>query len=283
MSSVPTMGEHPRVRGDDLRQHPSARFALGTPPRARGRHPHRPDRRRGHRNTPACAGTTYDAANPLAGVEEHPRVRGDDLDTITGRHNRAGTPPRARGRRTHPWWPLLRGRNTPACAGTTATACGCTSSPAEHPRVRGDDPDFLRRFVDGQRNTPACAGTTWTTASPTMRSTEHPRVRGDDAITALVTVLQLGTPPRARGRLLQRQNAGRIRRNTPACAGTTRSVTHDFGDPEEHPRVRGDDFISIPMARRLCGTPPRARGRRKRGGCDVRWRRNTPACAGTTP
>ena len=76
--TAPGRREHPRVRGDDVRVIRFSGVPPGTPPRARGR----PEIVRWEAgepgNTPACAGTTYDAANPLAGVEEHPRVRGDD-------------------------------------------------------------------------------------------------------------------------------------------------------------------------------------------------------------
>src|SRR5690606_28081479 len=91
------------------------------------------------RNTPACAGTTPQAASGTSQTEEHPRVRGDDDPDRLVKAREEGTPPRARGRLVRPGLPAVRHGNTPACAGTTGTSAVSARPPWEHPRVRGDD------------------------------------------------------------------------------------------------------------------------------------------------
>ena len=110
----------------------------------------------------------------------------------------------------------------------------------------------------------------------------HPRVRGDDLPRADTHRLGRGSPPRARGRpavLLQDRASRRL---TPACAGTTGRSTCRPAGCWAHPRVRGDDPDVIRVEDVISGSPPRARGRPRRGReleLDVRL---TPACAGTT-
>ena len=70
--------EHPRVRGEDSCPPIVSRFAMGTPPRARGRHHRLPWNNWHHGNTPACAGKTVDDVADAMSGEEHPRVRGED-------------------------------------------------------------------------------------------------------------------------------------------------------------------------------------------------------------
>ena len=111
--------EHPRVRGDDHRSPREFSAGCGTPPRARGRPQHARRRHAAARNTPACAGTTRGSADMRIRQSEHPRVRGDDTVPAALAHTHAGTPPRARGRRTFRKGHPGQHGNTPACAGTT--------------------------------------------------------------------------------------------------------------------------------------------------------------------
>ena len=274
--------EHPRVRGDDALHVGGAIHAHGTPPRARGRpgvatgHPHT------GRNTPACAGTTRRSAGGGGSRTEHPRVRGDDGMADYLLAGDGGTPPRARGRLEVTLEHMDGPRNTPACAGTTASAARSARSRWEHPRVRGDDNKiavYLRWYQGtpprargrlrlelghgvAERNTPACAGTTVSNRAGASGSGEHPRVRGDDQRGDLLAKVDRGTPPRARGRHNECGNARASVGNTPACAGTTGPSPSTPPRPWEHPRVRGDDKPPKPPVGWAAGTPPRARGRR---------------------
>lgn len=68
-----------------------------------------------------------------------PRVCGDDGKRARHADTERGTPPRVRGRRTASQAEDERVRKTPACAGTTRAWMVRMTSPAEDPRVCGDD------------------------------------------------------------------------------------------------------------------------------------------------
>ena len=48
--------------------------------------------------------------------------------------------------------------------------------------------------------------------------------------------------------------------STPACAGLTRRQNFVEGSRYLYPRVRGADFYTEFLSRKLCPLPPRARG-----------------------
>ena len=274
---------HPRVRGDDSRRWMRPVCGGGSPPRARGRR--------------------VDRGQEGSGQLAHPRVRGDDKRALDPDPVQSGSPPRARGRRR------LRGGAdglvglTPACAGTTCRFARRCPRTRAHPRVRGDDSGAIsrgaRRFGSPPRArgrlggaaplprvgglTPACAGTTAESPGRRGRTAAHPRVRGDDPQPAARALSARGSPPRARGRLGPGVQAGRLLGLTPACAGTTRSLSSLKAARRAHPRVRGDDAGVLLIGGEWVGSPPRARGRRAHVGVGPVAARLTPACAGTTP
>ena len=91
-----------------------------------------------------------------------------------------------------------------------------------------------------------------------------------------------GLPPRVRGRQDLDNDAVPGLGITPACAGTTPSVTVRWSIAWDYPRVCGDDFDGSLPDSSVEGLPPRVRGRRP-----FRRREDlrdgiTPACAGTT-
>ncbi len=211
----------------------------------------------------------------------HPRVRGDDQDGLGVYKGGGGSPPRAWGRFSCSRWVSFRCRFTPACVGTIGHSPPVAFFMAVHPRVRGDDP-FGRESASltsgspprawgrsGRRDvrviaprfTPACVGTMSTRAMPPRSTPVHPRVRGDDDKAYTRTPCQDGSPPRAWGRLCNREASDRSLRFTPACVGTICRHGLPGSVRPVHPRVRGDDDaarIAIPSVR---GSPPRAWGR----------------------
>ena len=253
--------QHPRVRGDDEHAGRYWHNGYGTPPRARGRLRQHPSARFALGNTPACAGTTSCQWSSPPPTGEHPRVRGDDSILSLRLCASIGTPPRARGRLRQAVPPPVPGRNTPACAGTTEPRAAILVESREHPRVRGDDRHAARgRTRPGGTpprargrpaphaagrcrvgNTPACAGTTFDTLMIVVAAPEHPRVRGDDQGILYLDSIAWGTPPRARGRPTRARYRWSTSGNTPACAGTTYGGEPCGSGRKEHPRVRGDD------------------------------------------
>jgi len=113
---------HPHVRGDGLERERQPRTHRGSPPRAWGRRAARPRGRRRRRFTPTCVGTATRQAAARRGAAVHPHVRGDGVFPVPAPPVRAGSPPRAWGRREG-WRRDRRAvRFTPTCVGTATLA-----------------------------------------------------------------------------------------------------------------------------------------------------------------
>ena len=111
--------EHPRLRGVYQRQAKQILSKTGTPPLARGLlQSFRPSSGT-IRNTPACAGSTIYDGFTCGSTGEHPRLRGVYKTRRKFRADSKGTPPLARGLPNAAKLLAERGRNTPACAGST--------------------------------------------------------------------------------------------------------------------------------------------------------------------
>ena len=253
--------------------------------------------------TPACAGTSWPTAASHTRTRAHPRVRGDvGRCAVRGPHTR-GSPPRARGRRGGPHLGERGGGLTPACAGTSVPLRVLPCAVGAHPRVRGDVSSGLSGIVKvggspprargrplAARSravphglTPACAGTSTASPHSVVRTGAHPRVRGDVRAANSALTAVSGSPPRARGRLVQSDLVAVATGLTPACAGTSDCSPNTSRPARAHPRVRGD--VTPPHHPRglVGGSPPRARGRRPSGSGGQKSAGLTPACAGTSP
>ena len=109
--------DHPRLRGEQSVLARGKAPRVGSPPLARGTvraHntvlPHRGI-------TPACAGNRYRSLPLVGSVEDHPRLRGEQVAVV--RHNalEVGSPPLARGTEHSATWRGGLTGITPACAG----------------------------------------------------------------------------------------------------------------------------------------------------------------------
>ena len=114
---------------------------------------------------------------------------------------------------------------------------------------------------DRRRTTPDGAGTTPHRSGGPSGPTDHPHVRGDDDLTNEIAEMTGGPPPHARGRRLHDPADLAAAGTTPACAGTTTCGPGRPSLARDHPRVRGDDWCISHHTARVCGPPPRARGR----------------------
>ena len=131
--------------------------------------------------------------------------------------------------------------------------------------------------------TPACAGKTLETVNPFRQISDHPRMRGEDVLPLPRTETIKGSPPHARGRLVERLLHLDGRGITPACAGKTNDGGFLPTMRPDHPRMRGEDSVQGTVQSLTQGSPPHARGRHApitAAGMDFRI---TPACAGKTP
>ena len=69
---------------------------------------------------------------------------------------------------------------------------------------------------------------------------------------------------------------------TPACAGNSLSPSKKGWFFEDHPRLRGEQRMVLPLNARDMGSPPLARGTGIPDTCNPGTRGITPACAGNS-
>ena len=91
--------DHPRMRGEDTLDSSTRWTIFGSPPHARGRRWSLWKGSERSRITPACAGKTPFVEVFYLRPPDHPRMRGEDSNTVAVIDNRPGSPPHARGRR----------------------------------------------------------------------------------------------------------------------------------------------------------------------------------------
>ena len=149
------------------------------------------------------------------------------------------------------------------------------------PRVRGK----LARIAHvalSSRITPACAGKTFQYIKQINSKRDHPRVCGENLLIYQFYLLNLGSPPRVRGKLVERQAAITRERITPACAGKTHDEAPAGSRGQDHPRVCGENLCRKEENMGGGGSPPRVRGKLFCLFAMCSFRGITPACAGKT-
>ena len=130
-----------------------------------------------------------------------------------------GSPPLARGVHGIYGMAATDPRITPACAGSTDNQESLTRKKWDHPRLRGEYitalqlqilcsgspplargvPRFYDVIFDEFRITPACAGSTHIIPTIYKRFQDHPRLRGEYCNSLFGHLIDLGSPPLARG------------------------------------------------------------------------------------
>ena len=214
----------------------------------------------------------------------------------------AGSSPRVRGKRVGAGGVLARRGLIPACAGKTAARSPRSSRPRAHPRMCGENLPELRKLtkergssprVRGKRHPPwpsasasglipACAGKT----RPWWRSRRcppaHPRVCGENAAAERRPAPTGGSSPRVRGKHAGGEPAPGVVRLIPACAGKTHQPRRAWRVVQAHPRVCGENIISMQAFRQRAGSSPRVRGKLSRTDSARSSSRLIPACAGKT-
>ena len=211
--------DHPRMRGEhDKLQERLARF-LGSPPHARGALSIVSGFGVPRGITPACAGSTDSGEDSATSGRDHPRMRGEHIDSVALIDVPVGSPPHARGARTDREYDVALNGITPACAGSTEQAKAAETAARDHPRMRGEhlsqsllgcldlgSPPHARGAQnellgdrDLTRITPACAGSTFPLSPGLLHGKDHPRMRGEHRTSASASRRVEGSPPHARG------------------------------------------------------------------------------------
>ena len=149
------------------------------------------------------------------------------------------------------------------------------------PRVRGtarQDRDFCRliRFI------PACAGNSLAALRTDTLLSVHPRVCGEQRVRTVTFAALSGSSPRVQGTVTAVNFDRDLRRFIPACAGNSHQASCRCVALSVHPRVCGEQDLSLIGLCRSLGSSPRVRG--TASCCDLRrcCYRFIPACAGNS-
>ena len=191
--------------------------------------------------TPACAGNRKAFIAFRANFRDHPRLRGEQNNSIKFTVCSAGSPPLARGTVDGGTQALREQRITPACAGNSILATILVAVTKDHPRLRGEQkgqnraayiaqgsPPLARGTVidcvvypSGGGITPACAGNRRRYKRCINSGRDHPRLRGEQRVKVKPPMVTVGSPPLARGTVLLAWAISCGDRITPACAGNS--------------------------------------------------------------
>ena len=290
------------MRGEQDLLREKAEIAAGSPPLARGTviHPH--PLKAHHRITPACAGNRSRTDCKRHGVQDHPRLRGEQFRSKKCSCSGIGSPPLARGTALFVWDSALYCRITPACAGNRGLSTILSPSSRDHPRLRGEQlstsacalriagsPPLARGTVGeealdalGAGITPACAGNREGNIPRRKAARDHPRLRGEQSVCHILAAGRVGSPPLARGTVAFQLDKVVVRGITPACAGNSCEIVVAAPIIRDHPRLRGEQSVSASITPFRMGSPPLARGTAISLASRPFAARITPACAGNS-
>ena len=126
------------MRGEQLRHILLDICLLGSPPLARGTVYRVARLGRFGGITPACAGNSSQIPHCRYQHQDHPRLRGEQINTAHLLQNTRGSPPLARGAASDNLYMLLHRRITPACAGNSLVGQVIYQLHWDHPRLRGE-------------------------------------------------------------------------------------------------------------------------------------------------
>lgn len=113
-------------------------------------------------------------------------------------------------------------------------------------------------------------------------NTESPRSRGEYSPESETLRRRLESPPLTRGIHYPTTDPPPLFRITPAYAGNTHARNSQSARMRDHPRLRGEYFISPIWLPRLIQSPPLARGIPRSRSISSLILGITPACAGNT-
>ena len=115
---------------------------------------------------------------------------------------------------------------------------------------------------------------------PRSPSWDHPRACGEKADHRDFRRRSAGSPPRMRGKALDRPPYVSTERITPAHAGKSATSRRSLRASGDHPRACGEKIDGDIRLVQMRGSPPRVRGKAIAPPTQQTRRRITPACAG---
>ena len=111
------------------------------------------------------------------------------------------------------------------------------------------------------RITPADAGKTFCAGLWHNYRWDHPRGCGENVADVPFKVFAIGSPPRMRGKRIEKISCSAGRGITPADAGKTLVSAWSKVDNKDHPRGCGENYAFSACVISLKGSPPRMRGK----------------------
>ena len=132
--------------------------------------------------------------------------------------------PAGAGKTIYPFTTCINFRDHPRGCGENRQRKTFRSCPAgSPPRMRGKLTIHVR-YLQTVGITPADAGKTAKKRVRRRYTRDHPRGCGENCISRSIGTVQVGSPPRMRGKLLHRSQSPNVLRITPADAGKTEIV-----------------------------------------------------------
>ena len=274
--------DHPRIRGEHVPTVRAAHVFWGSSPHTRGALQALVHLRSHMGIIPAYAGSTNPGKAACRQEPDHPRIRGEHLESRTSPPDIVGSSPHTRGAHLVQE-PVHRLRGIiPAYAGSTRR-CPWLSCPGrDHPRIRGEH--ALCSGISGQatgssphtrgarkvvgadigkgRIIPAYAGSTTIPKGREWTLRDHPRIRGEHGAATAGEAARPGSSPHTRG--------------APPVPGSRPEARMD------HPRIRGEHVQCFVEAFAVGGSSPHTRGAPQHPRPQPGWRGIIPAYAGST-
>ena len=147
------------------------------------------------------------------------------------------------------------------------------------PRMRGKE-YRVKRCSSDNGITPAYAGKSLPKRSEHHETRDHPRVCGEKAQGHKGLFCVTGSPPRMRGKAVDKKKLPLVDRITPAYAGKRLLTLSTAWAGKDHPRVCGEKYVDLVSAASQIGSPPRMRGKAFDSGKLIPFFGITPAYAG---
>ena len=126
--------------------------------------------------------------------------------------------------------------------------------------MRGKELRVETGFPDN-RITPACAGKSRSVQGPAGSCGDHPRVCGEKSLKGVTLTAPAGSPPRVRGKVVDRFSYAVAFGITPAYAGKSCWCFCWSAGCWDHPRVCGEKCGTASNTSWVRGSPPRMRGK----------------------
>ena len=274
---------HPPMRGERLPCPDQAWPHLGSSPHARGTLLGKNPQRAIERFIPACAGNAPWVRTSGWPRTVHPRMRGERRVSAESIMASIGSSPHTRGTLGGKLDALRHVRFIPAYAGNALALHAGTSSPAVHPRIRGErSAGFSPGFAPGgssphtrgtpysirvmprvHRFIPAYAGNAHARERIAVSYTVHPRIRGERKLKSKDKEGTDGSSPHTRGTRRPKTPTVYRQRFIPAYAGNASLERCHDGPLPVHPRIRGERTFLKFCRMADGGSSPHTRGTRR--------------------